>query len=339
MLRHFLLLFFLAVASASTGAQPLWRQHLVPFQLTDKKWGKVNFCVTSKDIHKRKPLLLYLDGSGDKPLFHYVVDTAQRGAMMYSTITFNYDSLAAYYHIVFIAKPGIPFVDSVISGAHGSDQEPATPPEYTKMLSGDWRSYTASLALDFLLARLPVDRKKVIVMGYSEGAQIAPHVAVLNKKVTHVACFVGNGLNQFYDFIIQERLKAVRGEETAEEAQRNIDTLMLTFKDIYANRTSTTKEWAGHSYLRWASLCTKDPMDYMLQLTIPVYMAKGTADENTQILSTDYVALEFLRRGKRNLTYHPYPGCNHFFQKQGKDGKPEDHIDEAMDDLLKWLGK
>jgi pimeloyl-ACP methyl ester carboxylesterase len=258
---------------------------------------------------------------------------------MYSTITLNYDSLAAWYHIVFISKPGVPLVDSVFVPSLDSPIDYTTPSEYTKKLSAEWRAQAASLVLDFLTAKLPIDKKKIVVMGYSEGAQVAPHVAVLNKKVTHVICLVGNGLNQFYDFIIQERLRAVRGEVTEDQAQQNIDTLLGYFRDIYAEPSSTDKQWAGHSYQRWASFCMIDPLDYLLQLNIPVYLVKGTADENTQILSTDYVALEFLRRGKHNLTYKTYTGCNHFFQRMNNDGKPEDKMDEVIGEAMGWLSR
>lgn len=175
MLRYFIASWLIAIVQMTAQAQLLPRLHLMQYELNDKKWGKVRFCVTSKDVDKRKPLLLYLDGSGDRPLFRFIVDTAQHSTMLHSTITINYDSMAAYYHIVFIAKPGVKLVDSVFVQSKGSYKEEERPPlEYTKRLSGDWRSHSASMAVDFLLAKLPVDRKKVAVVGYSEGAQIAP---------------------------------------------------------------------------------------------------------------------------------------------------------------------
>src|SRR5690606_8268736 len=41
------------------------------FTIDDKSWGKIYYYISSKDIEKPKPILLYLDGSGAFPLFQY----------------------------------------------------------------------------------------------------------------------------------------------------------------------------------------------------------------------------------------------------------------------------
>ncbi len=339
MSRLLVLSMMLFLIQGSALGQPPAAINLKHYVVADKKLGTINCYVTDKGIDKEKPLLLYLDGSGDRPLFRFKIDSARKSNIMYSTITFNYDSLAALYHVVFISKPGVKFADSVFVSSLDSNVETNTPAEYTTRLSAGWRAEAASAVLDFLPGVLKVDARKVVVMGYSEGSQVAPHVAVLNKKVTHVVLFSGNGINQLYDFIIQERLRAGRGEISHEEAQINIDELMSTFSNIFKHPLSTDSFWAGHTYLRWSSFCNTDPMDYMLQLKIPIYLAMGTADENTQVLSTDYLALEFLRRGKNNLIYKSYPSCNHFFQKIIKNAPPEDHLDEVTNEMFEWLNK
>src|SRR5690606_30011776 len=132
----FLILFLFT----STSIFKLHAQTYTPEQLGWKKFsiesralGTVNYFVNSQNINSKKPLLLYLDGSGAMPLFQYT----DRG--IGSSVALPYRELPAKYHFVIISKPGVPFIDSVgrdpVSGA--PVYEP--PQEYDKRLSLDWR--------------------------------------------------------------------------------------------------------------------------------------------------------------------------------------------------------
>jgi dipeptidyl aminopeptidase/acylaminoacyl peptidase len=52
-------------------------------------------------------------------------------------------------------------------------------------------------------------------------------------------------------------------------------------------------------------------MDHQAKLDIPILLVNGTADRSSPILQSDYIMLEFIRRGKTNLTYHVVPGMGH----------------------------
>ena len=176
-------------------------------------------------------------------------------------------------------------------------------------------------------------------MGYSEGSQVAPAVAVLNKKVTHIICIVGNALNQLYDFMISTRLDADRGKITAEDGQRIIDSLYNDYAKIYAQPNATNQKWYGATYLKWSSFSKTTPLENILQLNIPILYVAGGKDNNQTIIDMDYARLEFLRKGKTNLTYKVYPNSNHYFQETAiKDGQPVnvDRSDEVHDFALNW---
>lgn len=59
--------------------------------------------------------------------------------------------------------------------------------------------------IDYLYKRLPIKNKEVIAIGYSEGGQVVPKLALNNKKVTKIVNIVGGGLNQFYSMILSLR--------------------------------------------------------------------------------------------------------------------------------------
>ena len=204
----------------------------------------INYYLT-KSENKKLPLLLYLDGSGAFPLFHQMKEGTG------STVVFDYRSLQTQYRILLISKPNVPFIDSVSFGGNGFPNYKA-PEQYHKKLSLFWRVNTADTIINHLAKSNKIDTSKVVVLGFSEGAQVGPYLAKQNKLVSHLILFGGNGLNQFFDPIITARMNAQKGTITETEAQEQIDSLFNAYKKIYKNPTSTDKVWWGHTYLRWA---------------------------------------------------------------------------------------
>ena len=311
------------------------------YRLSDKMLGQVDFYIRTINNGKSKPLLVFLDGSGNYPLFRYVTD--KKSTTILQTISSPILDNADEYNLVLISKPGVPFSDTVtvpdLAKLRSSQLE--KPNEiYNRLLSLDWRAKAADKAINHIVQYKVIPFSKIAVIGYSEGARVAPKVALLNKHVKQVACLAGGGLNQFYDYIITERNKADKGEITFEQSQRNIDSLNMVFDDIYRQPHRTDKSWNGHTYLRWSSFCKDVPLEHLLKLDIPIYIAKGTNDTNSQVLSYDYVKLEFLRQGKTNITYVNYVGADHGFNRTIKENgadKEVNEIEQMYAALFLWL--
>ena len=304
------------------------------YKLTDPKLKTFEIHVTKSNSNLKRPLLIYIDGSGNFPIYY------KTKSGKYSTsVPLDITKYAKDYYVVLISKPNIPFSDTLQYSPSGRKFYPENN-SYKKLYSLDWRAETASKAIDFLLKKLPIDNKKIIVMGYSEGSQVAPKIAVLNKKVTNVVCFVGNALNQFYDFLIETRLEAERNKISSVESQYIVDSLYSEFEKIYANPLSTDNTWFGETYLKWSSFTNTTPLESMLKLKIPILYLAGGKDNNQTIIGMDYAKLEFLRKGKNNLTYKVYPNCNHYFQEfiTTSDGKnvKNDKIDEVHQFAIDW---
>lgn len=300
----------------------------------DKSLGKINYHIHKNKINDYKPLIIYLQGSTNFPL--YWLNPNGRYS---SGITLNVDSMSNDYHIILISKPNTPLVDSIYIAPSGRKQYPIKE-GYSEKYSLDWRANSANLVINDALKKLKVDTSIIVVWGHSEGSQVAPAVALKNENVTHVISMMGNSLNHLYDFILNERVSALKGEKSNEEAQANIDSLYIEFKKIYEDPKSTTKEWFGETYYKWSSFTLNSPIDNMLKLDIPIlYIAGG--EDHQSILNMDYAKLEFLRKGKNNLTYKVYPNCDHFFieTKTDESGKKDwiDHLSEVNGFALKWV--
>ena len=80
----------------------------------------------------------------------------------------------------------------------------------------------------------------------------------------------------------------------------------------------------------------------MLKLNIPIMLiASGRDVEGSYIANTDYAALEFIRKGKQNLTYKVYPNCDHIYSETKRKFSEEIGLgfkaNTVIDDIFKWL--
>lgn len=294
--------------------------------------GKIDYHIDTINSKVQQPLLLWLDGSGCLPI-RMVFTDGKDCCMLFNTIMIDEDSLSRHYHLVFISKPGVPYREdtvrikdfSTFNLGHYIEYERAGPTcgsEFNRRNSLGWRAQAGAEVLNAILTKnlVPVDKKRVLVVGHSEGAPVAAKVATLSRYVTHVGCLAGPGLTHFYDFMLDARLKARAGLLTPEAAQSRVDSLVVTVKDIMAQPEATDKFWEGHTYKRWSSYA--EPMaDNLLKLTIPVYVAAGTLDKNTISESTDYLPIIFAQRQKTNLTYRSCPACDHYFNDTRPNGQ------------------
>ena len=337
-MKKILTILFFGILTANLFAQPKTPDEygLKQFCLKDKSLGEINFYVTKNGIEESKPLLILLDGSGHLPIY-LLLKNDDGKSQIKGTIPFKYNELSKNYHVVLISKPGTPFLDSIQVNTYEQYSENYKPSkEYTEKLSLEWRVNSSSKIIDYLSKEVEIKESEIIAIGYSEGGQLVPKLALENGKVTKIINIVGGGLNQFYDFITAERLNSQKGIITADQAQIKIDSLNLKFKDIYNNPNETNKFWLGHTYKRWASFCKDIPIENMQKLEIPILIIASGNDENSPISGLDYVNLEFIRKNKTNLTYKVYPNCDHWFIDQKTKSRK---LGEMMEYVINWIEK
>lgn len=324
LLLLFLSLFYHKITLSQTAKDFGLRE----YSLQSKALGKVKFYISDSLSHLKKPVLVFLDGSGNESIFTF--RKAHDGPeTKFSVMPFDFKKMSKSFHILLISKPHTPLFRKL-----SIDENTPEDSVYHKYLSAEWRVRSASEALTILLKNYKVDKRKIVVFGYSEGAQVAPRLALYNQNITHCIAFVGGGLNQFYDEVIRLRMESESGLVSHQIATQKIDSLFVDFKKIYAKPNSTKDFWFGHTFKRWSSFTKTSNIDFLKKLKIPIYIAQGTADVNTSPLSTDYIRLEFLRLRKNNLTFKSYSDCDHFFTNQ-KTGI--NILDEVVNEAINWL--
>jgi len=293
-------------------------------------------------MDQEKPLIFLISGCRGLPTM-LVVQCGEKSVQLGTVPPDQINYFSEQYHVAFVGKAGTPFcdtfkVDEINPLKNLEDYQPSQ--EYIQKCGMEWEVKASSIVIDSLYSKLPISENKVIAVGFSEGGHLAVKLAAENKKITHLVSVISNGLNQFYSSIINRRMDAAAGKITHREAQEAVDKLFAIYKEIYSDPHNTEKWYYGHPYKRWGSFCTDIPLEHLVKLEIPILLLDGSADRNNPILQSDYVMLEFLRLGKTNLTYHVFPGCDHWFHEVVvEDGKEKhvSHRDEAFQMIFDWL--
>ena len=280
--------------------------------------------------NKKKPLWINLHGSGCHSLFS--IKRENRGISIVTLFRSEFPGIIEKnYYFVLIEKRGVNFLQDF-------DKETL---EYHLYATKEDRANDAVYVINYLLQMPWIDSEKVVVAGYSEGADVAARVALLNEDVSHLGFFYGGGASQMYDSVVFERRKGVKVGSDHNEIQEKIEYLHEKFKDIYNDPYSVEKKWHGHAYRRWSSFF-HPPMEDLLELNIPIFAAMGTKDKSGAIESFDILPLEFIRNGKKNLTWRAYPNFTHGFGEEVIENGVEVIRNRSIDvlkEFIEWINK
>ncbi|MBN2285190.1 MAG: hypothetical protein JXI43_01985 [Tissierellales bacterium] len=312
------------------------------FQIKDKQLGQIDFYVTEKGIDQERPLAFMVSGTRGLPIM-LVVKSGETSIKLGTIPPDQITHFSEQYHVALISKAGTPFCDTLITEEINPMQnleEYQPSAEYIQKCGLEWEVQASSIVIDSIYNMLPISGNKIIAMGFSEGGRTVTRLAAENNKITHLVSVISGGLNQFYSSIINTRIDEAAGNITHQEAQAEIDTLFAIYEKIYNDPQNTEKWYYGHPYKRWGSFCTDIPLDHLVKLDIPILFLNGSADRSTPILQADYIKLEFLRLGKKNLTYKVLPGVEHSLYEvveENGEEKAISHREEAFKMIIDWI--
>ena len=177
-------------------------------------------------------------------------------------------------------------------GASGGDISTAT----TEDLAADIHA-----AVEWLRARPEVDPARVGLVGHSEGAIIAPMLAVADPRLVAVALLAGPSWSgrRILDFQLRE---ALRGEGLAGAA------LDSAFARGVAERDAAD---AGVPWMRW--FMAYDPLPAARRLRAPVLVLHGGTDRQVTAEQAEALGAAILEGGSTDVTVRVFPGLNHLF--------------------------
>lgn len=275
-------------------------------------------------LNARKPLLIFLDGSGAQSHFVRVGDNL--GYSLFGLIA----SHASAYHVAATEKRGVEFA---ANGARGTAEGASA--EYNRHATIQDRVADVRLLLDTLLAEPNVDASCVLLVGHSEGATVAAVAAAEDARITHVAFLSGGGSPQLFDFYVMRRKQMREQGAAPEQIEAAIRQLDGEIRAVLDDPGNEQKLWLGHAYKRWTTFATTSSAEHLARAKARLFLAHGSEDASVPIESFDYLVMELLRRGRRDFTARRYPGCDHGFMPAGQAPSSSPFL-AVMDEVLAW---
>jgi pimeloyl-ACP methyl ester carboxylesterase len=233
-------------------------------------------------------------------------------------------------HVAFLA--GFCALDAPVIAVERRGVRPDAPADLDAFHAGSTKERRVAdhlAALDWGLKEVPADLP-VIVLGASEGADVAAAVAARSPRITAVILLAGGGgwtqEQEFRHFLhAQGRLFDLTSDA-------DLDARVREIKD----HPDALTLWAGHPYRRWSSFMFSRPGDDLLKFTGPILAVQGDADDSVPIESARALKDMFDHAGRTNLTLAEIPGADHKFSdpKTGQNKRPL--VEVAV---VEWLNR
>jgi len=167
------------------------------------------------------------------------------------------------------------------------------------------RSFIRQRRVDDAVTALKVivpQNHKIHLIGYSEGAYIAPQVARLDPRVKSVT-MIGGGTRGW----LSEELNNANGREKAVCAKK--------IREIFANPTPERK-WNGFTYATWYSYRGDSTLHALKQLRTPALAIVGARD---RVIDAKSAIADFKRISEQKpLKLHVLRNCGHQFTNHWK---------------------
>jgi hypothetical protein len=307
-MRIFLMAASLLIASPAVAQTSISSAQFDSFVAHDPAFGDIAWHVDTVNAEAKGPLVVWLPGSGAYPHFQNFSDGSRGVSFPRELLAFRDRA-----HFMLIDKPGLPFVAEMQFDAESGRPISLDSPAYRAGLSRDTLISRTVIAIAAAREALGDKIDRVIVIGGSEGAQYVFAVAGLAHADKAVG-WGGLALPQYYDFILDQRLRAERGEISRTEAQAAVEDIFADIKAIQADPLSLEQRFIGETNRRWSGFGVHAAVDDMLALNIPLLLVQGGNDPKAPIINTDFAMVAFLSRGRTNLDYWVYPDADHGFQ-------------------------
>lgn len=333
MIRIFVI--FLAFLAWPVAAQPFPTAEDFQHRLVDDQLhGQIHWHLDNHSADKTGPLIVWLPGSGALPYFQNYADGSVGFSFPIELFAFRNDA-----HFLLIDKPGVPFSAAIEFDDERQRAVELDNPVYRAGISKDNLVARAALAIEAARNELGDRATELVIVGGSEGGQYA---FALARKVQadRVVAWGGIALPQYYDLVLEYRLKAERGDITRAEAQAEIEQIYASIRAIEQSPFDTSERFYDEAYRRWASFGPYSAIDDMLALEVPLLLIQGGADSNAPILNSDYAMIAFLSQGRTNLEYWVYPDLDHFFlDVSAKHSDPRaNRSKEVWARVWQWIG-
>ncbi|MEW8069048.1 MAG: prolyl oligopeptidase family serine peptidase [Candidatus Thiodiazotropha sp.] len=170
---------------------------------------------------------------------------------------------------------------------------------------------------------LHYENKTIVLLGISEGGNVAAAIAATTPVISHLAILGSGGMKQIEELKLLVKKSGVNA---------NIDDI---FKTILKDPTNTEKTVYGQTYKYWNSVAYVDPMKFYATLDIPIFVGIGESDKSVPVESAIALHDYFENHQKSNLTLCIYQHADHALI----DSNGISHRSHFLTTMTRWVNK
>lgn len=301
------------------------------------KGDTINFLKVDTCLTKKKPTIIFLQGSRPVPL---IIDWGEF-RFIPCISNFDYGRIAVNYNIVIISKPYIPIVVSKdnLDSQFNCKSEKIDSEVASKYFQNDMMdNYVTrtNAVVNFLIKQKWVDASKILIVGHSEGANVAIKLAK-NKNIKAIGYLSGNPDGGFSKYVKETRVERFSLKRSAGAVQDSINLLYDDFKLKCSNNSQSPKTTKYYIAKAWLSFA-ESLRDEITAMKKPIFIAYGTEDIG-RAFGNDLLPIYFMNVGKTNYKMMPMVGCGHNFEEISSEGVSnfdKMHWDDVMNGFIEW---
>ncbi|MFN0215664.1 MAG: hypothetical protein ACKVT2_15510 [Saprospiraceae bacterium] len=335
----FCLTIFFLIKSQFGWAQPTEESLLYKINFekhTIKGHPDIEFILSKDTTVRKKPLILFIQGSGSVPLVLYDSIGVTNG------FPFKVDAFKNTCNFVVISKPGVPLTCPFELGYKGyKNPDGKFSDTFIQNDHLDYYVKSAESVLEYLQYKPFVHADSIFVIGHSQGYRVAAKLASTSLLVKKVVCMSANPMNRYCEYISERRFYANCGLKDHKIVQQSIDSITSEFVDLSKSKLlfDTITE-VPPQFRNSISFNFDLPYTHLLTTNAPILIVYGTRDIGAQL--NDLLPIIFSASGKSNILLKAFPDLDHNFFKNIYDThgtiiKKEFYWDFVFNEVLMWL--
>lgn len=303
--------------------QPLIAQENFKVNEIINKKDTINFISLSNNYKEKKATILFIQGSKSIPII------LTKDGIRKINLPFEYIKYLNKFNFIIINRKGTP-----LSSEYEQINKIITNPssEYLKNDNLLYREKQTRDVINFLKKQDWVDRKKIYVVGHSEGYRVAAKASENNNSIKKLVCISADPFNRTSEDIVKLQI------ENLEINNDSINTKIILNKVSDFKSIGTVRNYKNDIELyNWASYEKFTPIKCLLNYNNPLMVVYGSNDYKS---FNNYLLPFILKKDKLELKIYPDLDHNFFKKEFDKDGKPlQDsyHWDEVFKDIVDWL--
>ena len=198
----------------------------------------------------------------------------------------------------------------------------------------------ALIALATLRAHPAADTTRLILLGHSLGASVAPEIAAQMPSVDGVIMLAP--IARPLEDVIADQLRFIASQQDTLRPSEEVKLRneLEKSRQIAKEELMKSKMLLGMPASYFYDLHRRDQKSYALKLTVPMYIARG--DKDYQAPQMEMLLWQQWLEEKDNVTYRTYPDAFHLFIRTDASPGPWNYqqvghvMPELINDLAAW---